>query len=51
YQRYVAEQLPVIPLYWNTLIQPYNTRFEGWQVDPMYGFLNEGTWFSLRQVQ
>ncbi|MGI6647607.1 MAG: ABC transporter substrate-binding protein [Bacillota bacterium] len=51
YQRYIAERLPVIPLYWNTLIQPYNTRFEGWQVDPMYGFLNEGTWFSLRQVQ
>lgn len=49
-QRYYAEQLPAIPLYWNSLIQPYNNKFEGWRVSPMYGFLYEDTWFSLKQV-
>lgn len=50
-QRFYAEHLPVIPLYWNSLIQPSSARFEGWQVSPMYGYLWDETWFSLRQVK
>jgi peptide/nickel transport system substrate-binding protein len=49
YQRYNAQQLPAIPLYWDALIQPYHRRFEGWKVSPVYGFLWEETWFNLRE--
>ena len=50
-QMYYAEYLPVVPLYWNVLIQPYNKQFEGWQEGPMYGFLNKDTWFYLSEVK
>lgn len=49
-QRYYAANLPAIPLYWDDILQPYKTDLEGWQVDPMYGFLNEESWYSLRKV-
>lgn len=48
-QEYYAEHLPAIPLYWNTLIQPYSKKFEGWYVDPITGILNKTTWSSLKK--
>jgi peptide/nickel transport system substrate-binding protein len=49
-QKYYAENLPAIPLYWDTLIQPYSGKWTGWKKDPMYGVLNEETWFNLKKV-
>lgn len=49
-QEYFAENLPAIPLYWDTLIQPYSGKLTGWKKDPMYGVLNEETWFNLKKV-
>lgn len=49
-QKYYAENLPAIPLYWDTLIQPYSSKWTGWKKDPMYGVLNEETWFNLKKV-
>ncbi|NNG02175.1 MAG: ABC transporter substrate-binding protein [Desulfobacteraceae bacterium] len=48
-QRYYADQLPGLPLYWNVLLQPCNKAFSGWKISPMYGFLWEETWFNLRK--
>ncbi len=48
-QRYYSEELPAVPLYWDVLIQPARKRFTGWKTSPMYGFLWEKTWFSLRE--
>ncbi len=47
-QKYYEDELPAIPLYWNVLIQPYNQKWDGWVVDPMYGILNAKTWLNLR---
>lgn len=47
-QEYYARELPAIPLYWNTFIQPYNKRWEGWVTNPMYGILNSESWFTLQ---
>lgn len=49
-QKYHATQLPAIPLYWNKLVQPYNKKYEGWKVSPMYGFLWEESWYSLSEA-
>lgn len=48
-QHYYSDELPAIPLYWDVLIQPYHSRFTGWKISPMYGFLWEKTWFNLRE--
>jgi peptide/nickel transport system substrate-binding protein len=49
FQKYNSQMLFAIPLYWDKLIQPFQRRFEGWKVSPMYGFLWEETWFNLRE--
>jgi peptide/nickel transport system substrate-binding protein len=49
-QQFYARELPAIPLYWNRLLQPYNARYEGWKVNPMYGFLWDESWYNLRKV-
>lgn len=49
-QQYYAENLPVIPLYWDSFIQPHNAALTGWKVSPMYGILNEETWYSLQKT-
>lgn len=48
-QNYYSDNLPVVPLYWNTLIQPYHEKFSGWKINPMYGYLCEDTWFGLEE--
>jgi peptide/nickel transport system substrate-binding protein len=47
-QRFYADQLPGIALYWNVLLQPAKRSLSGFKVSPMYGFLWEETWFSLK---
>jgi len=49
-QQFYAQELPAIPLYWNRLLQPYNARYEGWKVNPMYGVLWDESWYNLRQA-
>ncbi|CQR70195.1 Nickel-binding periplasmic protein precursor [Sporomusa ovata DSM 2662] len=49
-QHYYAENLPAIPLYWDSFIQPYNATMTGWKVSPMYGILNEETWYNLQKI-
>lgn len=46
-QLYYSRTVPVIPLFWNKLIQPYNSNLKGWVKNPMYGVLWEDTWFEL----
>jgi peptide/nickel transport system substrate-binding protein len=48
-QQYYAEQLPGIPLYWDSILQPCNQAFSGWKNSPMYGFLWEDSWYSLKK--
>ncbi|XER05526.1 hypothetical protein SRRS_10190 [Sporomusa rhizae] len=47
-QQYYAENLPAIPLYWDSFIQPHNAALTGWKISPMYGVLNEETWYNLK---
>lgn len=49
-QDYYASEMPAIPLYWCDLIQPYNKKYKGWVVDPMYGILSYGTFFNLHEA-
>ena len=49
-QQYYAENLPVIPLYWDNFIQPCSASLTGWKVSPTYGILNEETWYSLQKA-
>ena len=49
-QQYYAENLPAIPLYWDSFIQPHNAALTGWKVSPMYGILNEETWYNLQKT-
>jgi peptide/nickel transport system substrate-binding protein len=50
-QKYYAEKLPAIPLYWNVVLQPYRRCLVGWKISPMYGFLWEETWFHLKKEE
>lgn len=50
-QLYYSKTVPVIPLFWNKLIQPCSSNLEGWVKNPMYGVLWEDTWFSLKKVK
>lgn len=50
-QRYYAGQLPAIALYWNDNIQPYNKKFEGWSVSPVYGIMCYETYYKLHSVE
>lgn len=36
-QEYYAQELPAIALAWADIIYPYNSRWEGWQVDVIHG--------------
>jgi peptide/nickel transport system substrate-binding protein len=50
-QAYYAEQLPVIPLYWNTVVTPYNKQFKGWVPDPLYGIYNVDNFINLEKAK
>jgi len=48
-QDYYARNLPGIPLYWNTIVIPYNKDFTGWKPDPLYGIYNLDTFVTLKK--
>ncbi|AKB27340.1 Oligopeptide ABC transporter, periplasmic oligopeptide-binding protein OppA [Methanosarcina siciliae T4/M] len=50
-QDYYAENLPAIPLYWNTVLTPYNRHFEGWYTDPLYGIYNLDNFVNVRRTE
>lgn len=48
-QKYYAETVPAIALFWDSHVQAYNSRFEGFQVDGTFGIMNVQTWMNLKQ--
>jgi ABC-type dipeptide transport system, periplasmic component len=50
-QQYYASDLPAIALYWNYNIQPYNKKFEGWEVSPVYGIMCYETYYGLHNAK
>lgn len=49
-QNYYATNYPVIALYWDDYIQPYNNKYEGYSQDPIYGILSYGTLYNLHEA-
>jgi peptide/nickel transport system substrate-binding protein len=47
-QDYYARFLPAIALYWSRTIIPYQKRFSGWSLNPLYGLYNIQNFLSLR---
>jgi peptide/nickel transport system substrate-binding protein len=48
-QRYYAETMPAIALFWDSYIQAYNARLDGFVIDGTFGLLNIQTWYSLAE--
>jgi peptide/nickel transport system substrate-binding protein len=46
-QRYYAETMPAIALFWDSYIQAYNSKLDGFIVDGTFGLLNMQTWYSI----
>ena len=49
-QNYYAEEMPQFTIYSLNIIQPYNARYEGWEINPLHGILSYGTLFNLHQA-
>lgn len=49
-QNYYADELPQIALYSMNVIQPYNTKYDGWEYNVYYGLMNYGTFFNLHEA-
>lgn len=49
-QHYYAANMPAIALYWGSLVQPYNSKYTGYGVDPMWGIMSYSTFFHLHQA-
>ena len=50
-QKYYAENLPGIPLYWKNDVTPYNKAIKGWYSNPLYGIMNEFTFTGVKPVE
>jgi peptide/nickel transport system substrate-binding protein len=50
-QDYYAENLPAIPLYWDTVVIPFNRNFKGWYVDPLYGIYNLDNFINIEKME
>ncbi|MDR2185871.1 MAG: ABC transporter substrate-binding protein [Treponema sp.] len=46
-QRYYAETMPAIALFWDSYIQAYKAELDGFVVDGTFGLLNMQTWYSI----
>jgi peptide/nickel transport system substrate-binding protein len=46
-QKYYAENLPAIALFWDSYIQAYSSKITGFTVDGTFGLLNTRTWYSI----
>jgi len=49
-QDYYAENLPGIALYWNKVETPYNSRWQGWVSDPLYGIYNLDNFLNVERA-
>ncbi len=49
-QEYYSEELPQIALYSMDVIQPINTKYEGWEYNVVYGLMNYDTLFNLHEA-
>ena len=49
-QRYYAEKIPAIALYWNEVVTPFNRELTGWAPDPLYGLYNIDTFLNLERT-
>ncbi len=49
-QNYYAEEMPQIALYSMDVIQPVNTKYEGWEYNVVYGLMNYDTLFNLHKA-
>jgi peptide/nickel transport system substrate-binding protein len=47
-QDYYAAGLPAIPLFWNAIITPFNKKYSGWILDPLYGFYNIDNFLNIK---
>ena len=50
-QDYYAENLPAIAFYWNKVETPYNSAWQGWYSDPLYGIFNVDNFLSVEKRQ
>lgn len=50
-QQLYAKKIYALPLFWNSLVFPYNNRLAQWKSDVSYGILNRETWKSLCEVK
>lgn len=46
-QEYYAANVPAIALFWDSYIQAYNSKYDGFTVDGTFGIVNQGTWYSI----
>lgn len=46
-QEYYAVNVPAIALYWDSYVQAYNSKYDGFTTDGTFGLVNQATWFSI----
>jgi peptide/nickel transport system substrate-binding protein len=49
-QNYYAEDMPQFTIYSMNIIQPYNARYAGWEINPLHGIMSYGTLFNLHKA-
>lgn len=49
-QEYYADEMPQFAVYSLNIIQPYNSEYTGWEVNPLHGILSYGTLFNLHKA-
>jgi len=49
-QQLYAKNIYALPLFWNSIVIPYNNRLAGWKSEVSNGILNRETWGSLYEV-
>lgn len=46
-QQYYADHMPAIALFWDSYVQAYSDRLEGFVVDGTFGYMNVQSWMNL----
>lgn len=46
-QEYYAANIPAIALFWDSYVQAYNSKYEGFITDGTFGIMNQATWFNI----
>lgn len=47
-QKYYADTIPAIALFWDAHVQAYNNRYSGFSVDGTFGIMNVQSWLTLK---